>query len=92
METEIVVTTPEKIRQIFMECLHEYVAGLNIQNPKVEESFVSSISTLAEFLKCSRTCAQKFKNEHSKIFRQYGRKFLASKNDILNVLSNNKLK
>jgi hypothetical protein len=92
METEIIITTPENIKQIFMECLREYSSGLNIQNPTKEESYVSSISTLAEFLKCSRTCAQKFKNEHPKIFKQYGRKFLASKIDILNVLSNNKIR
>jgi hypothetical protein len=84
MKNEIVVTSKEEIRDIMYDCLTEFfnnslVTGKN-GNPS---EYIRSIAELASFLGCSISTAQKFKNNHTEIFRQVGRKFLVSKSDVL---------
>ncbi len=84
---EIIITTPEKIKQIVENCLIEFHnKNMKISTPNPDTDFLKSIKDISRFLGCSTTTAQKFKNEHKNIFIQIGRKFLVRKNDVIEAL------
>jgi len=87
---EIIITTPEKIKQIVETCLKDFL-GKNIKTdtPDPHDDYLKSIQDVAKFLGCSNTTAQKFKNQNRHIFIQIGRKFLVGKADIIDTLKIN---
>jgi hypothetical protein len=86
---ELIITTPEKIKEIVATCLAEYLT-LNASPgpPNGDEEYLKSVKDLANFLGCSSTTAQKFKNQNRHIFIQIGRKFMVRKTDIIDTLKN----
>jgi hypothetical protein len=86
---EIILTTPEKIKEIVSTCLSEFLA-VNTPTDQLDkdEEYLKGVKDLANFLGCSSTTAQKFKNQNRHIFLQIGRKFMVSKTDIIDTLKN----
>jgi quinolinate synthase len=89
---EIIVTTPEKIKQIFESCLIDFLEK-NMRKEKsdketsaADNDFLKSIKDIARFLGCSCTTAQRIKNQHQDIFIRIGRKFMVSKTELIKVL------
>jgi hypothetical protein len=86
---EIILTTPEKIKEIVTTCLAEFLTiNTSTCPPDKEDEYLKSIKDVAEFIGCSSTTAQKFKNQNRHIFLQIGRKFMVSKTDIIDTLKN----
>ena len=84
---EIIITTPEKIKEIIATCLAEYLReSTSTDPPYQDDEYLKSIKDVAEFLGCSSTTAQKFKNKHRHIFLQVGRKFMVKKSDVIDAL------
>jgi hypothetical protein len=84
---EIILTTPEKIKEIVTTCLAEFLTiNTSTGPPDKEDEYLKSVKDIANFLGCSSTTAQKFKNQNRQIFLQIGRKFLVRKTDIIDTL------
>ena len=84
---EIIITTPEKIKQIIDTCLTDFLnKNIKLGTPDPDNDFLKNIKDIARFFGCSNTTAQKFKNQHKNIFIQIGRKFLVRKTDIIEAL------
>jgi hypothetical protein len=87
---EIILTTPEKIKEIVATCLAEYLT-VNASTDQLDkdDEYLKSVKDIANFLGCSSTTAQKFKNQNRQIFLQIGRKFMVRKTDIIDTLKIN---
>ena len=87
---EIILTTPEQIKEIVKECLENHIPkqshNLEINEPKL----LYSIRELAAFLGCSLVTAQKLKNSKKIRYKQFGRKCVFNTNEILEDLDKGK--
>ena len=87
----IILTTPEQLEDIITKCLSRSTPA---RDPDTElksaagEEFLTSIRALATFLGCSVVSAQKLKNSGRIRYRQFGRKVIFSKAEILEDLRN----
>ena len=90
---DIILTTPEQLKEIIKDCLESYT----FDNPDTknkeaipQEEYLYSIKELAKFLGCSTTKAQELKNKRIIRYRQYGRKLIFLRSEVLEDLYNNK--
>lgn len=83
---DIIVTTPDELKQILTECLENFKAPEPIPLP--ESKYLYSINELAEFLNCSPVTAQKLKNSGKIRFKQFGRKCVFNTAEVLEDIAN----
>lgn len=83
---DLIVTTPDQLRQIVTECLTNFNPA-QVPAPQPETKFIYTIKGLAEFLNCSLVTAQKLKNSGKIRFKQFGRKCVFSTTEILEDIS-----
>ena len=84
---EIVVISVEKFKEIIADCLAESRKESQHPDPPCDDGqFLRNIQELAEFLGCSSTTAQKFKNQNRNIFLHVGRKFIVKESDVIEAL------
>lgn len=88
----IILTTPEQLEAIVNKCLARHDLTPNpepkSESEAEEERYLHSIKELAKFLGCSIVTAQKLKNSGDLRYRQFGRKVIFSKAEILEDLRN----
>jgi len=90
---ELILTTPEQLKEIIKDCMKTYISNnTEANNPEAlpQERYLRSIKELAEFLGCSTTKAQELKNKGVIRYRQYGRKLIFIVSEVLEDLNNNK--
>ncbi len=74
---EIIVTTPDQLKQIINECLNERKTELTPASQQEQQTkYLYSIKELANFLHVSIVTAQKIKNSGSIRYIQHGRKII----------------
>ena len=87
---DLIVTTPEKLKEIIIDCLNEQ-SNTPLSNDKAHEpKMLHSIKELANFLNCSVVTAQKLKNSRKIRYHQYGRKVVFNTQHILEDLNKKK--
>jgi phosphoribosylanthranilate isomerase len=83
---EVILTTPDQLRQIINECLAaikpEPLQTLNQEQPK----YAHSLRELADFLGCSIVTAFKLKESGKIRFQQFGRKLIFNCSEVLEDL------
>jgi hypothetical protein len=85
-DMDVIVTTPDQLRQIVSECLDNHKTT-PAPAPQPEAKFLYSIVQLAEFLDCSPVTAQKLKNSGKIRYKQFGRKCVFNSLEILEDLN-----
>lgn len=73
---EIIVTTPDQLKQIINECLNERKTEPTPAPQQEQNKYLYSIRELADFLHVSIVTAQKIKNSGSIRYVQHGRKLI----------------
>ena len=84
---EIILTTPERLKEIINDCLNEPSLYQSSKEKKTEPVLLYSIKQLSEFLNCSQVTAQKLKNSRKIRFKQFGRKCVFNTAEILEDLN-----
>jgi len=89
--SEIILTTPEKLETIFINCLEKFtIQNTKSQDLKAPPRLLYSMKELADFLGCSIVTAQKLKNSKKIRYKQFGRKCVFNTKEILEDLEKGK--
>ncbi|MBE0674457.1 MAG: DUF3853 family protein [Bacteroidales bacterium] len=83
---ELIVTTPEQLKQIVTDCLKSHTPATSPSPPTEQPMHLYSIKELAEFLGCSTTKAQELKNKKKIRYRQFGRKVIFVASEVMEDL------
>jgi len=79
-DMELIVTTREDLKNIVQECLSDFKpAPVPAQAPEL----LYSIKDLADFLHCSPVTAQRIKNSGKIRYKQFGRKVVFDRSEVL---------
>jgi|GEM_PF-1434765 hypothetical protein len=80
----------QKLQQI-EDLLQHMRTTLDGSSQSPEPKFLYSLRSLADFLGCSTTTAQKLKNSEKIPFQQFGRKVIFNTNEVLEALQGGKM-
>ena len=83
---EIIVITPEQLKQIILDCL----SAILVKDEKTitePSKYLHSIKDLSEFLGCSKATAHKIKKSGILRYSQIGRKILFNTREIMEDLT-----
>jgi len=83
---ELIITSPEKLKQLISECFNESRQNAPKSLTKSEPKYLYSLKELAESLGCSVLTAFKLKNSGKIRFTQYGRKLIFNLDFVLEDL------
>ncbi len=83
---EIIITSPEKLKQLISECLNEGRQNDNKPTISREPKYIYSLKDLAESLGCSVLTAFNLKNSGKIRYTQYGRKLIFNLDFVLEDL------
>lgn len=87
---EIILTTPEELREILNECLTNRNPAPQLTTEPEPPKLLHSIHALASFLGCSDVTAFKLKKSGKIRYRQFGRKLVFNTVEILEDLNKRK--
>ena len=84
---EIILTTPEELREILNECLVNRNPAPQLTTEPEPHILLHSIHALASFLGCSDVTAFKLKKSGKIRYRQFGRKLVFNTAEVLEDLN-----
>jgi hypothetical protein len=88
--TNLIVTTPEELKQIISDCLADRNPIISLQSEPEPSEHLHSIHALASFLGCSDVTAFKLKKSGKIRYRQFGRKLVFNTTEVLEDLNKKK--
>ncbi len=83
---ELVITPREDLKNLFNECLAEFIPATVTNTEPESQRLIYSIKDLAEYLGCSPVTAQRLKNSGKIRYRQFGRKVVFVPAEVLEDL------
>lgn len=87
---EIILTTPDKLREILTDCLATQNSTAEDSKEQKPPKLLHSIRELASFLGCSNVTAFNLKKSGKIRYRQFGRKLIFNTEEILDDLNKRK--
>jgi len=88
--TNLILTTPEELKQIITDCLVPFKPVANSQPNPDPPVLLYSIDELATFLGCSNMTAFKLKKSGRVRYTQFGRKLVFNSAEVLEDLKKKK--
>jgi hypothetical protein len=88
--TNLILTTPEELKQIITDCLVKFYPAQNSQPESPPPILLYSIDELATFLGCCNQTAFKLKKSGQVRYRQFGRKLVFNSAEVLEDLKKKK--